>query len=72
MLFSAIFSKESLKNARITITHVYFSALTFAVSLGSGLNSRPGGLGFKQLLRATANVNSRRNMYDPYSIALEI
>ena len=32
MLFSAIFSMKSLKNERITITHVYFSALTLAVS----------------------------------------
>ena len=56
MLFSAIFSMESLKNARITITSVYFSALILAVSLGSSLNPRPGGLGFKQLPRATANV----------------
>ena len=58
MLFSAIFSMESLKNARITITHVYFSALTLAVSLGSSLNPRPGGLGFKQLPRAMANINA--------------
>ena len=58
MLFSTIFSMESLKNARITITHVYFSTLTLAVSLGSSLNPRPGGLWFKQLSRATANVNA--------------
>ena len=43
MFFSDIFSMESLKNARITTTHVYFSALTLAVSLGSSLNARPGG-----------------------------
>ena len=35
-----------------------YSALTLAVSLGSSLNRRPGGLGFKQLPRATANVNA--------------
>ena len=59
MLFSAIFSMEaSLKKARITTKHVYFRALTLAVSLGSNLNPRPGGLGFKQLPRATANVNA--------------
>ena len=58
VIFAAIFSMESLKNARITITHVYFSALTLAVSLGSSLNPRPGGLGFKQLPQATANVNA--------------
>ena len=43
MLCLVIFSMESLKSARITITHVYFSALTLAVSLGSSLNSRPNG-----------------------------
>ena len=37
MLFSAIFSMESLKNIRITITDVYFSALTLAVSLVSSM-----------------------------------
>ena len=52
MLFSAIFSM----NAIITITHAYFSALKIAVSLESSLNPRPGGLGFKQLPRATAIV----------------
>ena len=56
MLFS-LFSMESLKNARITITHVYFSAFGLAVSLGSSVNPRPGGLGFKSIPRDTANVN---------------
>ena len=49
---------ESLKNARITITHVYFSALTFAMSLGRSLNHWPDGLVFKQVPLATANVNA--------------
>ena len=67
MLFLVIFSMESLKNARITIRHVYFSALlTLAMSLGSSLNPWPGGLRFKQLPRATANVNARENLHDPY------
>ena len=35
----------------ITITHVYFRAITLAVSL-------PSGLGFKQLARATANIDA--------------
>ena len=48
------------------IIHVYFSASKLAVSLGSSLNPQPGGLGFKQLPRATANVNARKSMYDPY------
>ena len=39
MLFSVLFSNESLKNARITITHVYFSALTLSVSLESSSNN---------------------------------
>ena len=39
-------------------THVYVNALTLAVALGSSLNPRPGGLGFKQHPRATANVNA--------------
>ena len=58
MLFSVIVLMELLKNARIVITHVYYNALTLAVSLGGRLNPRPGGLGFKQLPRATANVNA--------------
>ena len=58
MLFSAIVSIESLTNACITITHVYVCALTLAVSLRSSLNPRPGGLGYKQVPRATANVNA--------------
>ena len=45
------------KNARITIPHVYFSALTFAGSLGISLNTRPSGLLFKQLPQDPANVN---------------
>ena len=49
---------ESLNSARITITHAYFSALTFAGSLDRSLNHQPGGLGFKQLPLATANVNA--------------
>ena len=52
LLFSAIFS---MKNAIITITYIYFSALTLAVSLGF---KQLGGLGFKQLPGATANVNA--------------
>ena len=62
MLFSVQFSLESLENTRITIIHVYFSALRFAVCLGSILNS-----GSKQLRLATANVKERKNMYDPYN-----
>ena len=58
MLFSAIFLMELLKNARVKITHVYFSALTLAMSLGSSLKPRPLGFGFKQLPQAMANVNA--------------
>ena len=38
----------------------FFSAFTLAVSLGSSLTPRPGGLGFKQLPQATANVYARK------------
>ena len=58
MLFSAIFSVESLKNARITITHVYFSALTLAVSLGSSSNN---------FLEPMQMLMHEKNMYDPYN-----
>ena len=56
MLFSAIFSMESLKNARIMITHVFLKCINIAVSLRSSLNPRPSGLGFKEFPQATANV----------------
>ena len=56
--FWLYFQWKSLEKARITIIHVYFNALKLAVSLGSSLNPRPGSLGFKQLPRATANVNA--------------
>ena len=36
------------------------------MALGSSLYPRLGGLGLKQLPRATANVNACKNMYDPY------
>ena len=49
---------ESLNNARITITHVYFSALTFAMPLGRSLDHWPGGLGLKKLPLAMTNVNA--------------
>ena len=49
---------NQVKYARITITHVYFIALTLAGSLGSCLNTRPNSLVFKQLPRDTANVNA--------------
>ena len=58
VIFDYIFNGNHWENARITIIHVYFSALTLAVSLGSSLNPRPGGLGFKLLPRATAYVNA--------------
>ena len=52
-----IFNRNHWENARLTIIHVYLSTLSLAVSLGSNLNPRPaGGLGFRQLPRATANV----------------
>ena len=51
------FNRIIVKNARIVITHVYCSALTLAVTLRSSLSPQPGGLGFKQLPRATAMVN---------------
>ena len=54
VIFGYILNGIIEKNARTTIKHVYFSALTLTVSLGS----RPGDLGFNQLLRATANVNA--------------
>ena len=47
-----------MSNARITIKHVCFSALTFAGFLGRSLNIRPSGLMFKQLPRDPANVNA--------------
>ena len=58
LIFGYIFNGKHRESARITIIHVYFSALTLAVSLGSSLDPRPGGLGFKQLPRSTANVNA--------------
>ena len=45
-------------DAKITITHVCFIALTLAGSLGRYLNTRPDGLVFKQLPRDPANVNA--------------
>ena len=49
-----------VRNARITIKHVCFSALTFTGSLGRSLNIRPSGLMFKQIPRdpATSCSNS--------------
>ena len=58
VIFGYIFNGNQCENARIAIIHVYFYALIVAVSFGSSLNPRPGGLGFKQLPRATANVNA--------------
>ena len=52
--FRFIFNEtnEKKKYPRITIIHVYFSALTLAVSLESRLI-----LGFKHIPLATSNVN---------------
>ena len=58
MYFRFIFNGNHWENVRITIIHVYFSALTLVVSLGSSLNPRPSGLGLKPFPRATANVNA--------------
>ena len=44
--------------ARITITHVCFTALTLAGFLGQYLNTGPHGLVFKQLPLNQANVNA--------------
>ena len=43
-----------MRKCKNNYDHVYFNA----VSLGSSLNPRPGGFGFKQLPRATTNVNA--------------
>ena len=52
-------------SAKITITHVCFSALTFAGSLGRSLNTRPSGLLFKQFPRDPANVNAWKTCLIP-------
>ena len=49
---------NKVKYARITITYVYFIALTLAGSLGRCLNTRPIGLVFKQHPRDPAKVNA--------------
>ena len=66
MLISVIFSMGLLTNARITNIHVYFSALTLAVSLGNSLNPLPGGLGFKQLPRVMAKINKTKHVLTLY------
>ena len=60
MLFSAILSMESFKKCKNNVNDhtCLFHCITLAVSLGSSLSPRPGGLGFKQLPRATANVSA--------------
>ena len=59
ILVLAFFYNVIIENiCKNKITHVYVSALTLAVAIGSSLNPRPGGLGFKQHPRATANVNA--------------
>ena len=69
ILFSIILQWNHLENARKAIIHVYFSAFTLAVSLESSLNPRPGGLGFKQLSRVTANVNAwKKHVWSLYSL----
>ena len=49
---------NKVKYARITITHVCFTSLTLAGSLGRCLNTGPIGLVFKQHPRDPANVNA--------------
>ena len=56
--FQRCLSLDQVKYARITITHVWFIALTLAGSLGRCLNTRPNGLVFKQLPQDPANVNA--------------
>ena len=58
MLFSVIFSMKSLIKCKNNDHTCLFQCITLALSRGSSLNPRPGGLGFKQLPRATANVNA--------------
>ena len=53
---------NKVKNARITITHVCFIALTLDGSLGRCLNTRPIGLVFKQHPRNPANVNALKHV----------
>ena len=60
---------NEVKYARIMITHVCFIALTLAGSLRRCLNTRPIGLVFKQHPPDPANVNSWKNMCDPYTLS---
>ena len=57
---------NQVKYARITITHVYFIALTLAGSLRWCLNTRPNSPVFKRLPRDLANVNAWKYMCDLY------
>ena len=57
-VFNAVYAKNQVKYARITITHVCFIAFTLAGSLGQCLNTRPNRLVFKQLPCDPANVNA--------------
>ena len=68
--FSGVFEGSFhgiISNARITITHICLSELTFAGFLGRSLNTRPSGLVFKQLFRDPVNVNALKIMFDPYT-----
>ena len=56
--FQRAFGWNQIKYARMTISHVCFTALAFAWSLGRCLNTQPDGLVFKQLPRDPANVNA--------------
>ena len=67
--FQCELSWNKVKYARITITHVYFIALTLAGSLGRCLKTGPVGLMFKQHPWDPANVNAWKNMCDPYILA---
>ena len=66
--FRWAFCWNQVKYAWITITHVCFIVLTLARSPGRCLNTRPNGLVFKQLPRDPENVNTRKNVCDPYII----
>ena len=47
--FQRVLYLNQVKYAEITITHVWFIALTLARSLGQCLNTLPNGLVFKKL-----------------------